>query len=305
MFSNGTPQPATPNTCLGADNLADFDVLTLYQDEQVWVGQTTAGEFDKFGLQDLYGSGNFGLHVGDDGAQVLTRRARLLAHIHDKLANAADNSSQISSLHWLNQTHSDVVVDVDDGLLPQSADALVSSKAGAGLAIMTADCVPIALFARVGECVPSVACVHAGWQGLANGIVANAVRALRAKCDDGAQIFAVIGACIAYPSYEMPVALVQRIAADCAALGLAAQNGAPMNAEAIFNVIAKPHDNTEKCWLDVVALAKLELLTLGVQVLNDDVPCSYQDGRFYSYRAQTHAKKPAAGRMATIIVKRQ
>src|SRR5947209_16084022 len=70
---------------------------------------------------------------------------------------------------WVRQVHGSTVVTVDrpGGGAGETGDALVTSSDGAALAILTADCAPIAL----GADIAAVAAVHAGWRGLRAGVV--------------------------------------------------------------------------------------------------------------------------------------
>ncbi len=86
----------------------------------------------------------------------------------------------VERLVWLNQTHSTTVVTVDASLHADlvDADALISMHRGVGLVIMTADCLPIVLTDATGQ---AVACLHAGWRGLADGIIEATVARMQAE----------------------------------------------------------------------------------------------------------------------------
>lgn len=255
----------------------------LYQDSGTLVVQSHAGEFDKFAADDLYGKFNMGLHVGDRAEQVLDNRANLLVTLNELTDN------KVAAIHWLNQIHSDTVINTDDKpqAMPHAGDALTSGQKGQALAIMTADCVPIAVFGG-----GQVACIHAGWQGLAKGIIKNTL----ANFAKDAPIQAVIGACISQANYEIDRLLAQNIVRQVVTADLVE----PSQDELYQAVI---QDTTpDKCLIDIVKLTKLQLAKLGVSVLTCDVPCSYATPNLYSYRAQTHAKKSTTGRMATVIV---
>lgn len=258
-----------------------FEVL--YQDNHTLVIQTHAGEFDKWG-DDVYGQYNMGLHVGDDGKKVLINRANLLTALN-KLAY-----HRINQIHWLNQIHSDVVICADDNKL-QNGDALISDKKGVALSIMTADCVPIALFNDDGE-KSQIACIHAGWQGLVKGIIKNTANQF-----DNKNIKAIIGACISQANYEIDKALANDIIN-----GVIDKNLVDLTFDELYQAIIVDKEN-DKCLIDIVKLTRLQLAHLNIAVMNDEVPCSYDMPNLYSYRQQTHAKKRATGRMAMVIVK--
>lgn len=145
----------------------DGKLMILHRTPRVLVAQTTTGDFDKFGC-DLYGQFNVGLHVGDSPINALQNRAKLLKMLSEL--------GQVDVIHWLNQVHSDNVVDIDQSssMNAHTADALITKCRGQALAIMTADCVPVAIFDDA-NADASVACIHAGWQGLTNSIIAKAL----------------------------------------------------------------------------------------------------------------------------------
>lgn len=264
------------------------NLLILHRTDTILVAQTTAGVFDKFGAADHYGQFNLGLHVGDDAHQVLQHRAQLLAQLK--------TLGDINSIHWLNQTHSDLIASIDDkpASIAPTADALMTAQTGRALAIMTADCIPVAIFGDNKDA--PIACIHAGWQGLVNGIIAKTVANMRTRAN--ITYHAVIGAHISQASYEISRELATRIIDLVCDAHLVA-----LNKVALHDVIIKDSQDNDKCLIDLTKLVHLELAHLDIDVLNDEIACTYQDTRFYSYRAQTHANKAATGRMATVIVK--
>ena len=116
--------------------------------------------------QGPYGDGqgggglNLGTHVGDEPAHVAANRARLAAILPAEPA-------------WLSQVHGVVVADAGklDGHVPD-ADASIAALPGAVCVVMTADCLPV-LFCSTDGLV--VGAAHAGWRGLANGVLQRTV----------------------------------------------------------------------------------------------------------------------------------
>lgn len=109
---------------------------------------------------------------------------------------------------WLRQVHGDRVVTVfaaGDGA-GQEADAAVTTATGAVLAVHTADCAPVALVADRG----AVAVAHAGWRGLANGVITAAVDRLRALV--GGSVWAAVGPLIGPECYAFGSADLERVA---------------------------------------------------------------------------------------------
>lgn len=164
---------------------------------------------------------------------------------------------------------------------PLEADAILSSEAGCAVAVVTADCVPILLCVRSGQ---SVAAVHAGWRGLAAGVVAAAVEALRAAAP-GAPLRAAIGPHIGPCCYEVDEPVTSR---------LAERFGAAL-AAALRPSRAGHHR------LDLAALVRHELLGAGLAaeaVGAQSAACTFCDPhRFHSYRRDGQA----AGRLVHFI----
>ena len=110
---------------------------------------------------------------------------------------------------WLHQVHGDRVVVVDEpgAQAGAYADAAVTARPGAALAIQTADCAPVALVADEGV----VAAVHVGWRGLVAGVVEGAAEAVRRA--GGSRLRAVVGPCIHACCYEFGAADLDRVVA--------------------------------------------------------------------------------------------
>jgi YfiH family protein len=109
---------------------------------------------------------------------------------------------------WLDQVHGDRVVVVDEpgAQAGVHADAAVTARPGAALAIHTADCAPVALVADEGV----VAAVHVGWRGLVAGVVERAVDAVHRA--GGGRLRAVVGPCIHACCYEFGAGDLDRVA---------------------------------------------------------------------------------------------
>lgn len=207
-----------------------------------------------------YASLNLGAHVGDDPAHV-TQNRHLLCEALSLPAEPV----------WLNQVHGADVVSADaPGRL--NADASVAREAGAVCVVMTADCLPILLCDRAGRCV---AAVHAGWRGLAGGVVEAAVEVL-----DSPDLMAWLGPAIGPSAFEVG-AEVRRLFLDrldgCASA-------------------FKPTSETR--WsADLYRLARLVLQRAGVRQIYGGGYCTFSDpDRFFSYR-----RDGQTGRMATLI----
>ena len=120
---------------------------------------------------------NLAGHVGDEAASVATNRQRL-----------AENLKLPESPHWLNQVHGTGVVKMGKGStgLPEG-DAGMTLEPGCVCAVLTADCLPVLFCDRAGT---RVAAAHAGWRGLAAGVLESTVEALGVP---GEEILAWLG----------------------------------------------------------------------------------------------------------------
>lgn len=250
--------------------------------------------------QASYGELNLGLHVNDNAANVLNNRMRLLAAINEQMTDISFNNErcpQVKSLHWVSQVHGKHVYDVDATALsmePMPADAIISQQQGLGLAIMTADCVPIVLYQPASG---RIAVIHAGWQGLACGVIQATVQRFR----ESGPISAWIGVCISQESYEVGRQVRDQLLAGCVETqSLTASDIENFDQRYVVNSEA---DNIDKLKINLPKLAGDQLTVAGV-TLASGLPehCSYADNRYYSYRRQTHLNQPATGRMALVIV---
>ncbi|GAA0319454.1 peptidoglycan editing factor PgeF [Psychrobacter aestuarii] len=238
-----------------------------------------------------YGAFNLGLHVRDDSASVLANRMALLDAV-----NQYTTAQPITKIQWLNQVHGDTVylADKAPSLQAPDADALISQRAGQALAIMTADCVPVVLHQPA---TGQIAAIHAGWQGLANGIIAKTA----AQFATDMPIHAWIGACISQDNYEVDMTVAQKLYAGCQQ----ARSVSDMTAAAfVARYSDAPSLSAAKCHIDLPKLAFDQLRYAGAEVQHPlPIDCSYAQTRYYSYRRQTHRAQTATGRMAMVIVR--
>ncbi|HEX8964143.1 MAG TPA: peptidoglycan editing factor PgeF [Rhodocyclaceae bacterium] len=208
-----------------------------------------------------YASFNLGDHVGDDPQAVEANR-RLL----DRQMSAAPR--------WLRQVHGIRCIDAAAGDGVPEADASFSRSPGRACAILTADCLPVLLCDEAGSVV---AAAHAGWRGLAAGVLEATVEAMAAP---GKSLLAWLGPAIGPRAFEVGDEVRAAFIADD-----------PRAAEA-FDARGPGK------WLaDLHALARLRLARLGVERIYADTSCTCSDGeRFFSYR-----RDGTTGRTATAI----
>jgi hypothetical protein len=171
------------------------------------------------------------------------------------------------------------------GATPPEADAVVSALAGVPIGVVTADCLPILVATGGGE---AVAAIHAGWRGLARGVVAAGIAALRAEPGGSARLVAVIGPHIGACCYEVDEPVLAALAPVFRErLGAALRPARPGHA-----------------WLDLAALAREALLEAGLEpeALGQlEHACTHCDpARFHSYRREG----ASAGRLHHFIAAR-
>ena len=176
---------------------------------------------------------------------------------------------------WMRQVHGTDVLDLDrwNGDRP-TADAAVASLQGKVCNVLTADCLPVLLCDVEGN---QVAVAHAGWRGLAAGIVESTVAALQAKPGD---ILAWMGPAIGPRAFEVGPEVREAFVSRDA------------RAESAF----APHV-PGKFMADLYALARQRLEAAGVTQVSGGGFCTYHEtGRFFSYR-----REKQSGRMGAFI----
>jgi YfiH family protein len=186
---------------------------------------------------------------------------------------------------WLAQVHGTAVANVA-GVGPlqvPEADASVSTVAGKVCVIMTADCLPVLFADRQGK---AVAAAHAGWRGLASGVLENTVEAMRAA--GAGELTAWMGPAIGQYQFEVGPDVRQ------AFLNGALDASGIRHVEAAFSTVdGKPG----KYLADIYGLARYLLHRAGVQQVHGGEFCTVSNsGRFYSYR-----RDGVTGRQATLI----
>jgi YfiH family protein len=211
------------------------------------------------------GGMNVGLASGDERDVVIENRRRLRAALP-------------SEPYWLRQVHGATVVNAARLNGPVGADAAFTAEAGVVCVVSVADCMPVFL---ADDKVRCVAVAHAGWRGMAAGVIQNTVRAMREHLrDPDARIVAWLGPAIGPARFEVEVDV---LAAMCVLLPLAAE---------AFTAIGNGKFVASLPVLARQALSQVEV----VDVTGGDV-CTYSDPlRFYSYR-----RDRVTGRHAAVI----
>ena len=218
---------------------------------------TRAGGISKGAFASL----NLGLRTGDDPQAVAANRDRLISLLPQQP-------------RWLRQVHGASVVEADAlGGRPE-ADAGIARRAGTVCAVLVADCIPVLLADRAGT---TVAIAHAGWRGLAGGVIENTTRRMGV---DPRGLVAYLGPGIGPGAFEVGADVRDAFLARAA------------DAAAAFT----PHAAGK--WLaDLFLLARQRLRHAGVSEIHGGTLCTYSDARrFFSYR-----RERTTGRMAAVI----
>lgn len=203
---------------------------------------------------------NLGDHVGDDPADVAENRRRLT----DRFAITPA---------WLQQVHGIAVVEADPTQVA-TADASWTETPGIACAAMTADCLPVLFCNRAGT---RVAAAHAGWRGLANGVLEATLDSLAVPADE---ILAWLGPAIGPQAFEVGPEVREAFIAQL-----------PQTSQAFT---ASP--NAGKFLADIYQLARLRLAARGVTAVYGGGLCTVTDPRFFSYR-----RNPRTGRFASLV----
>lgn len=193
---------------------------------------------------------------------------------------------------WLNQVHGHTVVRLSaEHLRPGAglpvADASVCTVPGIACTVLVADCLPVLLCSADGR---GVAAAHAGWRGLAGGVLDHTVAALceAVSCSPG-ELLAWLGPCIGQPAFEVGDDVLRAFGADPQAPDWQ-----------LFQPSPRP-DGSPRWRANLVDLARRRLAGLGVVQVSGGAWCTVTDGsRFFSFRRQART-----GRMAAAIALRR
>ena len=212
-----------------------------------------------------YASFNLGLNSGDDAGAIAANRQQLRALLPQEPK-------------WLRQVHGASVV-LADGLndMPP-ADGSVAFEADTVCVVMMADCLPI-LFCSTDSRV--VGAAHAGWRGLAAGVIENTVHTMQTP---GTDLMAWLGPAIGPKVFEVGDEVREAfVAAD---------------PDASYGFTPHGELQTAQKWLaDLVWLARMRLQRCGITRIYGGNWCTYSDpARFYSHR-----RDRVTGRMAALI----
>ena len=217
-------------------------------------GGKSSGNFDNF---------NLALHVNDNRANVLENRKILKAQFDLPVDPV-----------WINQTHSSTCIDAGSIKKSVQADASYSSKLGIVCGVMTADCLPLFVSNKDGT---MVGIAHAGWRGLASGIIENLIKAFNS---DGDNLVVHLGPAISKKCFE--------VGDEVKSLYLSKN----INFERSFT------RKKNKNYLDLYDAARVILEGFQINSISGGDRCTFQESNnFFSYRRDGIN----SGRMAHLI----
>lgn len=207
---------------------------------------------------------NVGYHVGDAPSAVDLNRNLLRQQLQ-----------QTPQIAWLNQTHSTHVVEASKASTTEPSDASVTAQTGIACCVMTADCLPVFFWTRNGD---QIGVAHAGWRGLANGVLLNTLQ----HFPNTADVVCGLGPCIGPSAFEVGKD-VKLAFVDWP------------NSQACF----RKTDKADKFLADLPKLAEQQLRNLGVaQVYRSELCTVSNPSDYFSYR-----RDGETGRMANLIWK--
>jgi polyphenol oxidase len=212
-----------------------------------------------------YDSFNLGDHVGDDPADVAANRSRVARELRvpeDRLV-------------WMNQVHGTGVAVVDgpqDGVVP-ATDALVTATRGLVLCVLVADCVPVLLADHE---TGVVAAVHAGREGVRQGVVPAALSAMASLGARARHVTALLGPAVCGSCYEVPEEMQRDVARLVPAAAVRTRKGTP--------------------GLDLRAGIAEILRTAGIPEVVQDPRCTVEDRTLFSHR-----RDGVTGRQAGLV----
>jgi len=215
---------------------------------------------------DGSGTGGFNLggHVGDLNEHVLRNRTLLAEVLPNKV-------------QWLTQVHGTAVLNFDEQQTSFIADACVTSTPNIVCAVLTADCLPV-LFCDAKQGV--VGAAHAGWRGLADGVLEKTIAAMKKAGANPEHILVWLGPAIGPSQFEVGEEVRAHFNDKDAT---AAFTASPFQADKFF--------------ANIYQLARIRLHRVGIRHVSGGQFCTFSEpDKFYSYR-----RDGVTGRMASLI----
>lgn len=225
---------------------------------------TTRNDGISSGPNNIYATLNLGDHVNDRSTDVARNRALLRNYLP-------------AEPKWLKQVHGDQPIWVDHYSATQEGDAAMSQHCGIVCAVLVADCLPIFLCNPAGT---MVGVIHAGWRGLAGGIIEKTV--MEMSCGH-TRLMAWLGPAIGPNFFEVGEE-VREIFAN-------------QDNESRLAFVPQNEKKSDKWLANIFLLARQRLKKMGVTQIYGGEICTYSDPkRYFSYR-----RDGETGRMAALI----
>lgn len=217
-----------------------------------------------------FASFNLATHVGDDSHRVASNRALLRELL-----------PQQTEWQWLEQVHGNDVAVVNKAGPTLTADAMCTTRENLVCCVQTADCLPLFVAALDGA---EVAVIHAGWKGLASGVIENTISHMSTATSN---LAVWLGPAIGPCHFE-----VGGQVRDCFLAALGSSSLAPAMEDCFVS-----SKNQGKFMADLYAIARLKLSVLGIDRITGGNYCTHcGDDQFFSYR-----RDGVTGRMLNAI----
>ncbi len=227
-----------------------------------------------------YADFNLGDHVGDVADDVAANRRQLQRRLNLPAAPV-----------WLNQVHGTQIVNAAEVAEGCAADGSYTHQTGVVCIVLTADCLPVLLCNREGS---KVAAAHAGWRGLANGVIETTLAALDARPES---LMAWLGPAIGPQAFEVGAEVRDIFMAQDPQAADAFKPAVQGCTSAVGAGCAGAAAPTGRWFADIYLLARQRLARQGITAVYGGGECTFTDAqRFYSFRRDS-----ITGRMASLI----
>ncbi len=219
----------------------------------------------------VFSSNNLATHVGDSAVDVSSNREQLVFLLPGE-----------PEIQWLSQVHGVDVLAIDHCSNSLTADGCFTQKSNIACSVLTADCLPVFFTTRCGTCI---AIAHAGWRGLATGVLQNTVAKFSVTARD---ILVWLGPAIGPCHYEVGEEVRNEFLRYCRS---------QQEYEEIDSQGFKNSPGKNKWMVDLYAIARIKLRYQGVRnIFGGDLCTVCDQDRFFSYR-----RDGQTGRMANLI----
>jgi len=205
----------------------------------------------------------------------------LALHVNDRNKSVLENRLILSNYYnlpsdpvWINQTHSSICIDASVNKKEVEADASYTIDPGIVCAILTADCLPVFISNKDGS---KVGIAHAGWKGLASGVIENLIESFHCN---GSDLVVHLGPAISLNSFEVGKEIKD----------LYLSKNESFNRSFVFH--------NDKFYLDLYDAARVILESFNITLISGGNRCTFRESdKFFSYRRDGSN----SGRMAHLI----